>query len=63
MISYKRPITTGQNLTNYKHLVSSMTNNQIEDVSGPCKQCAICGCYGKHNMSIVSSVSTSNDKK
>jgi len=40
--TYKIPTTSGQKLTNYKHLASNKTKNQTEGSSGLCKHCALC---------------------
>ena len=47
MITYKRPTTIGQKLTNYKDLVLNKTRKQTKGDSRPCEHCALCGCYGK----------------
>jgi len=57
MIAYKRPTTIGQKLTNYKDLALNKTRKQSKGVSRPCEHCALCGCYGKNNKSIVPNVS------
>jgi len=57
MITYKRPTTVCEILTNYKHLASSKTWERVKGVSGPCGHCALCDCYGKHNKSMVPCVS------
>jgi len=41
MITYKRPKTIGQILTNYKHLASSKTREPVKSKSGPCGHCAL----------------------
>jgi len=53
MMTYKRPTTIGQLLTNYKHLALSKTREHAKALSGPCGHCALCGDYGKHNKSMV----------
>jgi len=57
MITYKRPTTIGQLLTNYKHLALSKTREHVKGMSGPCGHCALCGNRGKHNKSMVPCVS------
>jgi len=57
MITYKRPTTIGQLLTNYKHLALSKTREHIKGMSGPCGHCALCGDDGKYNKSMVPCVS------
>jgi len=57
MITYKRPTTIGQLLTNYKHLALSKTREHVKGMSGPCGRCALCGNHGKHNKSMVRCVS------
>jgi len=47
MITYKRPTTIGQELTNYKDLALNKTGKQTKGGSRPCENCALCGCYGK----------------
>jgi len=29
----------------------------MESLSGPCKQCALCGCHGRHNKTMVPTIS------
>ena len=53
MITYKRPTK----VTNYKDLALNKTRKQTEDGSRPCEYCALCGCYGKNNKSMVPNVS------
>ena len=62
MITYKRPKTIGRILTNYKHHASSKTREPVTDESGPCGHCALCGCYGKHDKSMVPRVSQTMSK-
>jgi len=57
MITYKRPTTIGQKLTNYKDLALNKTRKQTKGGSRPCEHCALCGCYGKNNKSMVPNVS------
>jgi len=57
MITYKRPTTIGQKLTNYKDLALNNTRKQNNGGSRPCEHCALCGCYGKNNKSMVPNVS------
>ena len=57
MITYKRPKTIGQILTNYKHLALRKTREPVKGDSGPCGHCALCGCYGKQKKSMVPRVS------
>ena len=57
MITYKRPTTIGQKLTNYKDLALKKTRKQTKGGSTPCEHCALCGCYGKNNKSMVPNVS------
>jgi len=57
MITYKRPTTIGQLLTNYKHLALSKTREHVKGMSGPCGHCALCANHGKHNKSMVPCVS------
>ena len=53
MITYKRPTTTGQKLTSYKDLALSKTRKPTKGGSRQCEHCALCGCYGKNNKSMV----------
>ena len=57
MITYKRPTTIGQKLTNCKDLALNKTRKQTNGGSRPCEHCALCGCYGKNNKSMVPNVS------
>ena len=57
MISYKRPTTIGQKLTNYEDLALNKTRKQTKGGSRPCEHCALCRCYGKNNKSMVPNVS------
>jgi len=57
MITYKRPKTIGQILTNCKHLALSKMREPVKGESGPCGHCELCCCYGKHNKSMVPRVS------
>jgi len=52
MITYKRPTTIGQLLTNYKHLALSNTREHVKGMSGPCGHCALCGNPGKHKSMV-----------
>jgi len=53
VINYKRPTTIGQKITNYKDLALNKTRKQTKGGSRPCEHCALCGCYGKNNKSMV----------
>ena len=57
MITYKRPTTFGQKLTNYKDLALNKTRKQTKGGSRSCEHCALCGCYGNNNKSMVPNVS------
>ena len=57
MITYKRPTTIGQKLTNYKDLALNKTRRQTKGGSRPCEHCALCDCYGKNNKSMVPNIS------
>jgi len=57
MITYKRPTTIGQLLTNYKHLALNKTGEHVKGMSSSCGHCALCGNHGKHNKSMVPCVS------
>ena len=57
MITCKRLTTIGQKLTNYKDLALNKTRKQTKCGSRPCEHCALCGCYGKNNKSMLSNVS------
>ena len=57
MITYKRPTTIGQKLTNYKDLALNKTRKQTNGGSRPCEHCALCGCFGKNNKSMVPNIS------
>ena len=57
MITYKRPTTIGQNLTNYEDLALNKTRKQTKGGSRPYEHCALCGCYGKNNKSMAPNVS------
>ena len=57
MITYKRPTTIEQKLKNYKDLALNKTRKQTKGGSRPCEHCALCGCYGKNNKSMVPNVS------
>ena len=50
MMTYKRPTTIGQLLTNNKHLALSKTREHVKERSGPCGNCALCGNYEKQNQ-------------
>ena len=54
MITYKKPTTIGQKLTNYKDLALNKIRKQTK---GGSRHCALCGCYGKNNKSMVPNVS------
>ena len=47
MITYKRPTTIGQKLTNYKNLALKKTRKQANGGSRPCEHCALCGLLWK----------------
>jgi len=47
----------GQMLINYKHLALSKRREPVNGESGPYGHYAFCGCYGKHNKSMVPCVS------
>ena len=47
MITYKRPTTIGQKLTNYKDLALNKTRKQTKGGSRPCEHCVVCGCHEK----------------
>ena len=51
MVTFKRPITTRQILTNYKHVALSKTKKHVKAMSGPCNHYALCGCHGKQQIS------------
>jgi len=55
LITYKRPIATGQLLANNKYLALSKAIEHVKGLSGPCGYCALCGNYGKQNRSVVPS--------
>jgi len=57
MITYIRPTTIEQSLTNYKHLALSKTREHVKGMWGPCGHCALSGNHGKHNKSMVPCVS------
>ena len=57
MITYKRPTTIGQKLMNYKDLALNKTRKHTKGGSRPCEHCALCGCYGKNNKSMIPNVS------
>jgi len=57
MITYKRLTIIGQKLTNSKDLALNKTRMQSKGGSRPCEHCALCGCYGKNNKSMVPQVS------
>jgi len=57
IITYKRPITIGQKLINYKNLALNKTRKQTKGGSRPCEHCSLCGCCGKNNESMVPNVS------
>jgi len=48
MITYKRPATVGQKLTNYKHL--ALSKSKVRQDQQPL---CTCGCHEKHNKSMV----------
>jgi len=54
VITYKRPLDLGKY---YKILALCKTKKHIKSVSGTCNHCALCGCHGKHNNSLVACVS------
>jgi len=41
MITYKRPTTIGQKLTNYKDFALNKTRKQTKGASRPCEHCAL----------------------
>ena len=53
----QKTTTIGQKLTNYKDLALNKTRKQTKGGSRPCEHCALCGCYGKNNKSMVPNVS------
>jgi len=57
MVAYKRPTTIGQKLTNYKDLALNKTRKQTKGGSRSYEHCALCGCFGKINRSMVRNVS------
>ena len=57
MTTYKISTTIGQKLSNYKDLALNKTQKQTKGGSRPCEPCALCGCYGKNNKSIVANLS------
>ena len=57
MITYKRPTTIGQKLTNYKNLALNKARKQTKGGSRLCEHCALCDCCGKNNKSMVPNVS------
>ena len=57
MITYKTPTTNGQKLTHHNNLALNKTRKQTKGVSRPCRHCALCGCYGKNDKSMVPNVS------
>jgi len=57
MITYKRPTTIGQMLTNYKDLASNKTRKQTKGGPRPCEHCALCVCCGKNSKSMVTNIS------
>ena len=57
VITYKRPTTMGQKVTNYKDLGVNKTRKQTKGGSTPCEHCALYGCYGKDNKFMVPNVS------
>ena len=63
MITYKRPTTVGQRLTNYRSLAHSEASiQQQRGHSGPCGHCALCGKFGKHNANMVPKVTALHSK-
>jgi len=56
VITYKKPTTIWRKLTNYC-LVLNKTRRQTKGGSRPCKRCALCGCHGKNDKSIIPNVS------
>ena len=57
MITYKRPTTVDQLLTNYRSLAHSETSNQQQrGCSGSCGHCALCGKFGKHDANLAPKV-------
>ena len=63
MITYKRPTTVGQLLTNYRSLAHSEASNQQQrGYSGPCGHCALCGKFGKHDANMVPKVTALHSK-
>lgn len=62
MIIYTKPITIGQNLTNYKHHAWNKTKKLTKGLLGPCKPCTKFGCHGQHNKSMVPTLSHTREK-
>jgi len=60
MITYKRPITVGQLLTNYRSLAHSEASNQHQ--RGYSGHCALCGKFGKHDANMVPKVTALHSK-
>ena len=57
VITYKRPTTIGQKLINCKDLALNKARKQTKGGSRPCEHCALCGCNGKNNKSMVPNAS------
>jgi len=63
MITYKRPTTAGQLLTNYRSLAHrEALNQQQRGCSGPCGHCALCGKFCKHDANMVPNVTALHSK-
>jgi len=46
-ITYKRPTTSRQKLTNYQQHGFNKTRKELKCASEPCKHCSLCGCHLK----------------
>ena len=63
MITYKRPTTVGQLLTNYRSLAHREASNQQQrGYLGPCGHCALCGKFCKHDANMVPKVTALHSK-
>ena len=58
MVTYKRPNTIGQRITNFKTIAFTTHDTDAIGSSAPCGRCALCGNHGKYNKSMVPTINT-----
>ena len=55
MVTYKRPPTLGQRLTQYRKIAHEPDYGKtLTGSSNPCKHCSLCGCFGKNKNMVIS---------